>query len=71
MKSSNNLAELMQLDTGIKDKDGGGGGPALTDVNISIVLNGYIINFIYEDESMDTYVETDFDQVLKLIRSHH
>ena len=60
-------------DQGPIDKDGEDGGDEtdLSTVLIEIAQNGYMITFTLEDGTEEKSVHTDFDDVLKAIRSRH
>jgi hypothetical protein len=54
-----------------KDKDGSEDEDSiLMQIIIEIGLNGYVVNYEYPDE-IHKYVFSDFDEVLKHIRSNH
>lgn len=66
-----NLAEVLQIDGDIEHKDGPPGGLELTSIIIDIAVNGYSVEFVYEDLTSEKYVFEDMDDVLKMIRSKH
>lgn len=72
--SETNLAEIFpeDQDEGPADKDGHDNEPPnLQRVEIDVAVNGYSVCFMYDDGSEERYVQEDFDDVLKLIRSKH
>ncbi len=58
-------------DPSFKDKDGDDGDFSLHTVVIEVATNGYLVTFSYDDGTEDKFIEEDFDEVLKLIRSRH
>lgn len=60
------------LNDGPLDGDGEGGEDLLLSTAlIEVASNGYMVTFTFEDGSEEKYVDADFDEVLKLIRSKH
>lgn len=54
-----------------KHKDGDDDGIILQIITIEIVTNGYLVTFSYDDGTEEKYIQDDFDEVLKFIRSQH
>lgn len=73
MSGKTNLAEIFvdESASGPMHGDGDGGSNPLTSIAIEVVLNGYILTLLYEDETTEQYVFTDMNDVFKMIRSRH
>lgn len=73
----NNLARIMNVEPIRKDpefKDGDSDGPdnlELINISIDIAENGYVVQYNYDDGTEEKFVHTDFDEVLKQLRTKH
>lgn len=61
-----------QSENGPTDKDGMGPSDTdISDIHIEIASNGFMVTFTLEDGFQEKSIHTDFDDVLKAIRSRY